>query len=51
MAWWRSPAIPATALMIGNPEMQDKGWEMHLKSLADTLPIMLGEPRKLSDPD
>jgi len=47
MAWWRSPAIPATALVIGNPEMQDKGWEMHIKSLAGALPIMLGDPRKL----
>ncbi len=51
MAWWRSPAIPATALVIGNPEMQDKGWELHLKSLAGALPIMLGDPRKLSAPD
>jgi len=25
MAWWRSPAMPATALVIGNPQMQDKG--------------------------
>ena len=51
MAWWRSPAIPATALVIGNPEMQDTGWEMHIKSLAGALPIMLGDPRKLSAPD
>jgi alpha-galactosidase len=51
MAWWRSPAIPATALVIGNPEMQDKGWEMHIKSLAGALPIMLGDPRKLSATD
>jgi alpha-galactosidase len=51
MAWWRSPAIPATALVIGNPEMQDKGWEMHIKSLAGALPIMLGDPRKLSVDD
>lgn len=49
MAWWRSPAIPATALVIGNPQMQDEGWEMHIKSLAGALPIMLGDPRKLSD--
>jgi alpha-galactosidase len=48
MAWWRSPAITATALVIGNPQMQDKGWEMHIKSLAGALPIMLGDPRKLS---
>jgi alpha-galactosidase len=47
LAWWRSPAIPATALVIGNPEMQDTGWDMHIKSLAGSLPIMLGDPRKL----
>lgn len=51
MAWWRSPAIPATALVIGNPQMQDKGWEMHIKSIAGALPIMLGDPRKLSPGD
>lgn len=51
MAWWRSPAIPATALVIGNPQMQDKGWDMHIKSLAGALPIMLGDPRKLSAQD
>jgi len=51
MAWWRSPAIPATALVIGNPQMQDKGWENHIKSLAGALPIMLGDPRKLTPGD
>jgi alpha-galactosidase len=51
MAWWRSPAIPATALVIGNPEMQDKGWDMHIKSLAGALPIMLGDPRQLNAND
>jgi alpha-galactosidase len=51
MAWWRSPAIPSTALVIGNPQMQDVGWEMHIKSLAGALPIMLGDPRKLSAED
>jgi len=51
MAWWRSPAMPATALVIGNPEMQDKDWEMHIKSIAGALPIMLGDPRKLSEND
>jgi alpha-galactosidase len=51
MAWWRSPAIPATALVIGNPQMQDQGWEMHIKSIAGALPIMLGDPRKLSPGD
>ena len=51
MAWWRSPAMPATALVIGNPEMQDSAWDMHIKSLAGALPIMLGDPRKLSATD
>ncbi len=51
MAWWRSPAMPATALVIGNPEMQDSAWDMHIKSLAGALPIMLGDPRKLSKAD
>ena len=51
MAWWRSPAMSATALVIGNPRMDDKGWEMHIKSLAGALPIMLGDPRKLSQDD
>ena len=51
MAWWRSPAMSATALVIGNPRMDDKRWEMHIKSLAGALPIMLGDPRKLSPAD
>lgn len=48
MAWWRAPAMPATALIIGNPKMKDKGWELHFKSLTGALPIMLGDPRKLT---
>jgi alpha-galactosidase len=51
MSWWRSPAMPATALVIGNPQMDDKGWETHIKSEAGSLPIMLGDPRKLSPAD
>ena len=51
MAWWHSPAIPSTALVIGNPEMQDSSWVLHIKSLAGALPIMLGDPRKLSSAD
>lgn len=51
MAWWRSPAIPSTALVIGNAELQDATFEMHLRSLAGALPIMLGDPRKLSPAD
>lgn len=38
-------------LVIGNPRMDDKGWKMHIKSLAGALPIMLGDPRKLNSED
>jgi alpha-galactosidase len=31
--------------------MQDSNWETHIKSLAGALPIMLGDPRKLSPED
>lgn len=51
MAWWRSPAIPATALVIGNPQMQDPDWELQVKSISGALPIMLGDPRALSEND
>lgn len=48
MAWWRSPAIPALSLVIGNAQMQDKGYEDHIRSLAGALPILCGDPRRLS---
>ncbi len=48
MAWWRSPAIPANALVIGNSDLADDGLELHLMSLAGTLPIFLGDVRKMS---
>jgi alpha-galactosidase len=51
MSWWRSPAMPANALVVGNPEMQDTAWDLHVKSLAGSLPIMLGDPRKLEGDD
>jgi len=48
MAWWRSPILPATSLVIGNQALDDPGFELSMKSLAGTLPIVLGDPRKLS---
>jgi len=48
MAWWRSPALPASSLVIGNQVMDDPGFEFSLKSLIGTLPIVLGDPRKLT---
>jgi len=51
MAWWRSPAMPATSLIIGNSKLADKGFELHLKSLAGALPIILGDPRRMTARD
>ena len=48
MAWWRTPVIPATALVIGNQSMDDPDFELSLMSLAGTLPIVLGDPRLMS---
>ena len=48
MAWWCSPALPAGSLVIGNLPLDSKDLEFDLKSLIGTLPIMLGDPRKLS---
>ncbi len=48
MSWWRSPVIPATALVIGNQSLDDENALYSFKSLAGSLPIMLGDPRKMS---
>jgi alpha-galactosidase len=47
MAWWRTPAVPASSLVIGNTAMDDSGFEFALKSLIGTLPIVLGDPREI----
>lgn len=49
MAWWRSPALPASSLVIGNQSFDDPGFELSLKSLIGSLPIVLGDPRELSE--
>jgi alpha-galactosidase len=48
LAWWRSPAVPAGSLVIGNLPLDSKDFIFDLKSLIGTLPIVLGDPRKLS---
>lgn len=50
MAWWRSPAMPATALVVGNALLDEPQFMLHLRSLAGALPMLLGDPRKLSGP-
>lgn len=49
IAWWRAPVIPATALVIGNQSLEDEHSLYSYKSLAGSLPIMLGDPRKMSN--
>ena len=51
MAWWRSPAMPATSLVIGNAHIQDVGYENHVRSLAGALPILCGDPRQIPKQD
>jgi len=48
MSWWRSPVIPATAMVIGNQYFDDPEFEISLMSLNGSLPIVLGDPRNLS---
>jgi alpha-galactosidase len=48
MSWWRTPAIPATALVIGNQRLDDPQFKLSYMSMAGSLPIVLGDPRKLS---
>ena len=47
LAWWRSPALPASSLVIGNLQMNEETFEFSLKSLIGSLPIVLGDPRKI----
>ena len=48
LAWQRTPALPASSLVIGNMRLDDPQRILALKSLAGTLPVMLGDPRSLS---
>ncbi len=48
MSWWRTPVIPATALVIGNQSIDDPDFEFSLMSLAGSLPIVLGDPTAIN---
>ena len=48
LGWVRSPALPATSLVIGNQTVDQPLHLLAYKSLTGTLPIMLGDPRKLN---
>lgn len=49
MSWWRSSVIPATTMVIGNQSINDDFALYSFKSLCGSLPIMLGDPRKVSE--
>ncbi len=48
LGWVRTPALPATSLVIGNQRLDQPLHMLAYKSLMGTLPIMLGDPRNLS---
>ncbi|MFD2255244.1 glycoside hydrolase family 36 protein [Luteolibacter algae] len=48
LAWSRTPTIPAASLVIGNQSLDDPNFMYSFKSLAGSLPIVLGDPRKLT---
>ncbi len=48
LAWWKSPVIPASSLIIGNLQMDSPGFIHELKTLIGSFPIALGDLRKLT---
>lgn len=51
LAWWRSPVIPATSLVIGNLPLNDSQYELIIKSLIGSMPIVLGDLRTIAPAD
>jgi len=48
LAWWKSPALPASSFIIGNLQMDSPEFIQELKTLIGSFPIVLGDLRKLS---
>jgi alpha-galactosidase len=48
MAWWRTPVIPASSLVIGNMILDEPNYFLSLLSNSGSMPILLGDTRKLS---
>ena len=48
-AWARCPALPPASLLIGNLLMDGPDHLLAFKSLAGTLPVMLGDLRRLTE--
>lgn len=51
MAWWRSPVLPASSLVIGNLYLNSKNNCFDIKSLVGTLPIVLSDARLVPEAD
>lgn len=48
LTWWKSPAVPASSLLIGNIAIESPDFIEELKSMVGSVPVVLGDPRKLS---
>jgi len=48
LAWLCTPAIPASACMIGNLQLDDPNYKLYIKSVAGVFPIVLGDIISLS---
>ena len=48
LAWSRSPVIPASSMVIGNMILDQPDFQLAMKSNSGSMPIMLGDARKLS---
>ncbi|NJN27858.1 MAG: alpha-galactosidase [Cyclobacteriaceae bacterium] len=49
LAWWKSAVIPASSLAIGNLSLNDSLYELSIKSMAGSLPLLLGNPIDFED--
>lgn len=48
LTWWKSPALPASSLLVGNMAIDSPDFIQELKTLIGSFPIVLGNPMKLS---
>jgi alpha-galactosidase len=48
LTWWKCPAMPASAMLIGNLQIDSPDFLQELKALIGSFPIVLGDPTKLT---
>ena len=48
LAWWRSPAMPASYMLIGNRRLDTPEGIDELRTMMGTFPVMLGDLRTIS---